>query len=67
MKRILLTLIVLFAGIPCIFSQTDLPEGYYFKTLPNGLDVLVVIDKSVPIATIEINVKNGAYTESPEF
>jgi zinc protease len=28
---------------------------------------LVVEDKSVPIATIEINVKNGAYTESPEF
>ena len=67
MKRIFLTLTVLFAGISCLFSQTNLPAGYYFKTLSNGLDVLVVIDKSVPIDTIEINVKNGAYTESPEY
>jgi len=35
--------------------------------LSNGLDLLVVEDKSVPIATIEINVKNGAYTEPAEF
>ncbi|MBE2217954.1 MAG: insulinase family protein [Ignavibacteria bacterium] len=67
MKRILITLVVLIMGVPCLFAQKNLPEGYYFKTLPNGLDVLVVIDKSVPIATIEINVKNGAYTESAEY
>jgi zinc protease len=29
--------------------------------------VLVIEDASVPLATVEINVKNGSYTEPPEF
>ncbi len=45
----------------------DLPENYYFTTLPNGLEILVIEDQSVPLATIEIAVHNGAYTESPEY
>ena len=39
----------------------------FFKTLPNGLDVLIIEDNSVPLATIEITCKNGSYTESPEY
>src|SRR4030095_5259790 len=49
------------------FSQANLPSNYFMTKLSNGLDVLVVEDKSVPIATIEINVKNGSYTEPAEF
>jgi zinc protease len=67
MKRTLITLLAFYFGSATLLSQEHLPAGYYFKKLSNGLDVLVVEDKSVPIATIEINVKNGAYTESPEF
>ncbi len=37
------------------------------KTLPNGLEVIVLPSSTVPIATIEICVKNGAFTEPPEF
>jgi zinc protease len=37
------------------------------RTLANGLDVIVVENRSVPLVTIEIAVRNGAYTESPEF
>ncbi|WP_158542383.1 M16 family metallopeptidase [Lujinxingia litoralis] len=37
------------------------------RTLDNGLDVLVIPDPSVPIVTIELTVKNGAYTETPEL
>ncbi|MDB5146249.1 MAG: insulinase family protein [Mucilaginibacter sp.] len=48
-------------------AQTRLPEGYFLKTLPNGLDVLVIENAKVPLTTIEIAVKNGAYTEGPEF
>ena len=36
-------------------------------TLANGLEVVVLEDHSVPIVTIEISVKNGAYTEPAEF
>lgn len=33
----------------------------------NGLTVLVVENHSVPLATVEIAVKNGSMTESPEY
>ncbi|HVS91882.1 MAG TPA: pitrilysin family protein [Mucilaginibacter sp.] len=48
-------------------AQVRLPEGYYWKELPNGLQVLVIENHKVPLATIEIAVKNGAYTEGPEY
>src|ERR1700742_1779872 len=48
-------------------AQTKLPANMFLKKLPNGLDILVVEDNSVPLATIVITCKNGAYTESPEF
>ncbi|WP_448697307.1 M16 family metallopeptidase [Mucilaginibacter sp. AW1-3] len=48
-------------------AQTKLPSNIFLKKLPNGLDVLVVEDNSVPLATIVITCKNGAYTESPQF
>lgn len=37
------------------------------QTLDNGLDVVVIPSSTVPIVTIEITVKNGAFTEPPEF
>jgi len=36
-------------------------------TLANGLDVIVVHNPTVPLVTVEIDVHNGAYTESPEY
>ena len=39
----------------------------YNKTLDNGLDVIVIHNPAVPLITVEINVKNGAYTEPPEY
>jgi zinc protease len=39
----------------------------YSKELPNGLDVIVVENPSVPLVTIEIDVRNGSYTEPPEY
>jgi zinc protease len=35
--------------------------------LKNGLEVIVIENRSVPIITVEIAVKNGAYTEPPEY
>ncbi len=49
------------------FSQDKLPDNFFMKTLENGLQILVIEDNSVPLATIEICVHNGAYTESPEY
>lgn len=48
-------------------AQPRLPKDYYWKKLDNGLEVVVIENSKVPLATIEIAVKNGAYTEGPEF
>jgi len=65
-KPILLSFALLvFAGQ--LMAQPRLPQGYFWKKLPNGLEVVVIENSKVPLATIEIAVKNGAYTEGPEF
>jgi zinc protease len=61
----LITLGILVAS--ATFAQPRLPEGYFYKKLLNGLEVVVIENSKVPLATIEIAVKNGAYTEGPEF
>ena len=37
------------------------------KSLKNGLQVIVIENHSVPLVTVELAVKNGSYTEPPEF
>jgi zinc protease len=37
------------------------------RVLPNGLEIIVLEDHSVPLVTIELAVKNGSYTEPPEL
>lgn len=48
-------------------TTAKLPPNMFQKKLANGLDVIVVEDKTVPLATIELAVKNGSYTETPEY
>jgi zinc protease len=54
-----------------LFAPTAQAEGLRDvitqKTLDNGLTVIVIEDHSVPLVTVEIAVKNGAFTEPPEF
>lgn len=66
MKRKLLMCAMLAPTLIC-FAQPRLPQNYFFKKLDNGLEVVVIEDNKVPLATIEIAVKNGAYTEGPEY
>ncbi|GAA4340041.1 pitrilysin family protein [Mucilaginibacter gynuensis] len=65
-KSFLLGLVVMLCTVHT-FAQPKLPEGYFWKKLPNGLEVVVIENSKVPLATIEIAVKNGAYTEGPEY
>jgi zinc protease len=58
----------LLALITCAaIAQPRLPEHYYWQKLDNGLEVVVIENSKVPLATIELAVKNGAYTEGPEY
>ncbi|HKB45838.1 MAG TPA: pitrilysin family protein [Chitinophagaceae bacterium] len=50
-----------------ITAQPRLPKDYYWQKMDNGLEVVVIENHKVPLATIEIAVKNGAYTEGPEY
>ncbi len=37
------------------------------RVLPNGLEVIVVENHGVPLATVEVNVRNGSFTQTPEY
>lgn len=55
-----------------LFLYMSLPseaadKNTYTQKLPNGLDVVVVENHTVPLATIVIAAKNGGYTETPEY
>ena len=60
-------ILILLLFVQVVQAQPRLPKNYYFEKMPNGLDVIVIEDSKVPLATIEIAVKNGAYTEGPEY
>src|SRR6478752_4795095 len=49
-------------------TPARLPEAKLIsQVLPNGLEVIVLEDHSIPLVTIELAVKNGSYTEPPEL
>lgn len=48
-------------------SRAELEKVIRRKVLANGLEVIVVENHGVPIATLEIDVRNGAFTQSPEY
>lgn len=45
----------------------DTGEAFVNKTLPNGLEIIVLPDNSVPLVTVELAVRNGSFTEPLEF
>lgn len=51
-----------------VFGQrAELEQHIQRTTLPNGLDVIVVQNRGVPLVTIEADVKNGSFTQGPAF
>ena len=57
------------AGLMSFMPAIATAQEYniYSTELANGLDVIVVENPIVPLVTVEIDVRNGAYTESPEY
>jgi len=55
--------------VPVVLSaqRAELEKIIKRKVLSNGLEVIVVENHGVPLATIEVNVKNGSFTQSPEY
>ncbi|MBK6446950.1 MAG: insulinase family protein [Bacteroidetes bacterium] len=48
-------------------QSEKLPSNFFMSKLENGLEILVIEDRTVPLATIEISTRNGSYTEPPEY
>lgn len=66
MKTFSFFLLIAFISL-CAVNTYAQKYGIYKKTLDNGLDVIVINNPAVPLVTVEIDVKNGAYTESSEY
>ncbi|MCB0711956.1 MAG: insulinase family protein [Ignavibacteriae bacterium] len=67
-----LTLAGVLTTVPLVADPPDpkpVGENQPFKsmTLDNGLEVIVIEDYTVPLVTIDIAVRNGAFTEPDEF
>ncbi|CAA9295744.1 MAG: peptidase M16 domain protein, partial [uncultured Gemmatimonadaceae bacterium] len=57
------------AGLPggAGAQRSELEKIIRRKVLANGLEVIVVENHGVPLATVEIDVRNGAFTQPPEY
>jgi zinc protease len=64
-KRSFVIFGVLLYLLPLICSAQQ--YGIYSTKLPNGLEVIAIENHIVPLVTIEIDVKNGSFTEPPEY
>lgn len=65
----LLILFIVALGLvgPSLAPRLWAQEAYKKTTLANGLDVIVVENHMVPLATVELVAKNGSFTEPPEY
>lgn len=48
-------------------QRAELQNRILRRTLPNGLELIVVENHGVPLVTIEADVRNGSFTQGPDF
>lgn len=48
-------------------QRAELEKVIQRKVMPNGLEVIVAENHGVPIVTVEITVRNGSFTQGPEY
>src|SRR5580658_8859640 len=66
MKKFILFFILSYSLNLCS-AQPNWPSNIFFSKLDNGLQVMVLEDASVPLATVEIAVHNGSFTEDSAY
>jgi zinc protease len=52
---------------PANGQRAELEKRILRTILPNGLEIIVVPNPGVPLVTIQAAVRNGSFTESPEY
>ena len=58
--------VFLLGGFFCLSAQETAVSSLFHYTLENGLELFVMENDSAPLAYIEIAVKAGAVTQTPE-
>ncbi len=48
-------------------QQQGIEIPFVSKVLPNGFEIIVLPDNSIPLVTVEVAVRNGSFTETPEL
>jgi zinc protease len=68
-RRFILAAVAALASLPAAAEaqRAELEKIIRRRVLPNGLEVIVVENHGVPLATVEIDVRNGAFTQPPEY
>jgi zinc protease len=66
-NRVMLLAASAMLALPAGAQGTLQPDAVQRRVLPNGLEVIVVPSAGVPLATIELVVRNGAFTQTPEY
>ncbi len=54
-------------GVAPAQSRAELDKVLRRKLLANGMEVIVIENHGIPLATLEIDVRNGAFTQPPEY
>jgi zinc protease len=63
----LLVLSVLVAAPQVHAQRAELEKTIQRRVMANGLEVIVVENHGVPLVTVEITVRNGSFTQTPEY
>lgn len=59
--------VLLGTAAPLRAQRAQLEKVVQRRTLANGLEVIVIENHGVPLVTTEVTVRNGAFTQSPEY
>ena len=66
-RKFFFTVIALFVALSSFVTYAGPAKPWQTIKLKNGLEIIVIENPAVPLVTVEIAVKNGAYTEPPEY
>jgi zinc protease len=64
---LLLAMVCALTPVTLSAQRAELEKIIKRRVLANGLEVIVVENHGVPLVTIEADVRNGAFTQTPEF
>ena len=65
LRRALVVLLLVPAALAA--QRAELEKVLQRRVLPNGMELIVLENHGVPLATVEIDVRNGSFTQGPGY